>query len=579
LEVALHRILVVDDSPAVRETLAILLGGDYEVEAVPTAALSARGTGSIPSLVIAARAPALTKTGVGLPPGVPVLWMDPLVAGSGGEPPATPFSPRRLRAQVAALLARPVPAGRGRDRLDSPFIPAAVASVVADALRVPLPLHLVGEPGVGKRALARAIHDGAKRGAFVAVTGGSFELTAIAAAAPAGGTLFIDRVNHLSGNAQEVLLAGLDPSGHLSLAADRSLRIISSATDDLGDAVDTGTFSPDLYYRLTTFSVRLPALRERADDLPALAEQLAAEIAAALGRRPVSFTDEARTRLRHYLWFGNLSELEAVLARSIALAPGPVLDAGDLRFEARPTPPAAAAPAQAHDALVRQSLDLIINELAHEFKNPLVTIKTFAHHLRRASPKGGDEAQVARLTGEAVEQIDQTLENLLEFTRLDQPAARALSLASLLDPVLADCTRALAARGVRLDHDALPSVGVRGDPEQLAYALSNLVRSVARDLSAGARVRISFAPPASIVVELPNGAAPFARHLATLLDRPADAAHALPLGVAIANAVLERNGARVAVADEAPFTVSVRFALADAEESVAAHDPSPRSGR
>jgi DNA-binding NtrC family response regulator len=579
LEVALHRILVVDDSPAVRETLAILLGGDYEVEAVPTAALGARGAGSVPSLVIAARAPALTNGGAALPPGVPVLWIDPIAGSSGGEPASPPFSPRRLRAQVAALLARPAPVARGRDRLGAPFIPAAVASVIAEALRVPLPLHLVGEAGVGKRALARAIHDGAKRGAFVAVTGGSFDLTAIAAAAPAGGTLFIDRVGHLSGNAQQALLAGLDSSGHLTLAADHSLRIISSATDDLGDGVDNGTFSPDLYYRLTTFSIRLPALRERPDDLPALAELLAAEIAAALGRRPVTFSEEAQTRLRRYLWFGNLSELEAVLARSIALAPGSVINAADLRFEARQTPSPTAAAADAHDGLVRQSLDLIINELAHEFKNPLVTLKTFAHHLRRASPKGGEEAQVARLTGEAVEQIDQTLENLLEFTRLDPPAAQALSLAALLDPVLADCTRALAARGVRLDHDALPSVGVRGDPQQLAYALSNLIRSVARDLSAGARVRIGFAPPAAIAVELPNGSTPFARHLATLLDRPADAAHALPLGVAIANAVLERNGARVAVADEGPFTVSVRFALADAEESVAAHEPAPRSGR
>jgi DNA-binding NtrC family response regulator len=581
--VALHRILVVDDSAAVRETLGILLGSEYDVEAVSVAEFATRPTNTnLPRLIIAARAASAEAPAAAFPPGVPVLWLDPRlnVAGMPSEVDAIParFSPRRLRARVSALLTQPPPAGRGLARLSPPFVPLAVARVAADAVRAPLPLHLVGEPGVGKRVLARAIHDAGGHGAFVAVSGGALEIGPLAGAS-GGGTLFIDRVDHLPAAGQQALLAALAPSGRLQLGSDHALRVITSATDDLEAAVDQGAFSPDLYYRLTVFTARLPPLRERSHDIPALAAALAAELATALGRPAVALTERAQARLQNYLWFGNLAELEAVLARSIAITPRPLLDADDLRFEPQGAPQPRSA-GNGRDALAAQSLDLIINELAHEFKNPLVTIKTFAHHLRRTLPNGAEEAHVARLTGEAVEQIDQTLENLLEFTRLDAPAPRSLSLASLLDPVLADCGRALGARGVRLDHEALPAVGVRGDPQQVAYALINLIRSVARDLPAGERVHIGFAPPASMIVQLPNGSEPFGNHLATLLDRPADAPHALPLGVAIAHAVLERNGAHIAVADGTPSTINVRFSLADGEDvSVGTNGSSPRTGR
>lgn len=559
----LHHILVVHDSPAVRETVGILLAGEYEVQGMEVGQyLAGSRIEPRPRLVIAD--PALA--GRALPDGAAVLWLD----DGRRQLPAGPtlarqFTPRELRRTVDAALAADAPAAAAAappSRLEPPFVPVAVAALLAEAVRSPLPLHLAGEPGVGKRAIARAVHAAAGRGQMLAVEAG--DVAPLLPVPPAGtGTLYVAGADRLSPAAQQHLLAALGPAGALLAADGGAVRLITATTGDLGEALDGGRFSPELYYRLTLLRAALPPLRERAGDIPILAQRLVGDLAAALGRPPVELNARALQRLSRYLWFGNVSELEAVLARSLALGPRGVLDADDLAFDGGrlPVPRASPAPAagDGHAPLAARQLDLIINELAHEFKNPLVTLKTFAHHLRRTLPNGDDAERAAALTGEAVEQIDQTLENLLEFTRLADPVPQVQPLARILDPVLEECRYALAPRGVHVEHDAVPPVAVHGDPQQLAYALGNLFRALARDLPHGAVLRLGFTPPATLSIRLPAGADPLGNHLATLLDRRADPTATPPLGVAIATAVLDRNGAALSVAADAPATVVVRL--------------------
>lgn len=559
---ALHHILVVHDSPAVRETVGILLAGDYEVQGMEVDEyLARRACEPAPRLLIAA--PRVSARP--LPDGAAVLWVDdgsrPLPAGVSL---ARQFSPRELRRQVAAALARGAGAAPARaSRLEPPFVPAAAARLLAEAARSPLPLHLAGEPGVGKRAIARAVHAAQGRGQLLMVE--ADEVAALAALPIDTATVFVTHVEALSPGAQQRLLGALGPTGGLAAADGSSVRLITATTGDLGDALDAGRFSPELYYRLTLLRAELPPLRERPGDIPALARQLVADLAAALGRPPAALTDRALERLANYLWFGNVSELEAVLARTVAFGRQPSIDAEDLAFDGARLPRdrgAAAASADGRAPLGAQQLDLIINELAHEFKNPLVTLKTFAHHLRRNAAGGDDAEQAARLTGEAVEQIDQTLENLLEFTRLPEPAPQTRPFAQLLDPVLEECRYALGQRGVQLEHDALPAVPVRADPQQVAYALGNLLRALARDLARGSALHLGFLAPATLTVRLPAGADPLGNHLAVLLGRTADAATP-PLGVAIANAVLARNGAELSLSADDLGTVLVRLQATD----------------
>lgn len=588
---ALYRILIVDDSPAVRETVSILLGGEYEVHASRLDEYAARGLqGPSPHLIIASRGAARRGEAPQFPAGVPVLWIEPPTeAPSSGWPGPSlcrHFSPRGLRRGVAELLTEPLARGGAMlhgARLHPPYVATNAARALAEALATELPLHLMGEPGIGKGSVARAIHAAGEHGPFLVLSGMHFDPTVLTTPGRRGGTLFIDRVEQLAPPAQHALLAAIDPTGLARTADGGRLRLITTATGEIGAAVDAGTFSPDLYYRLTVLMVHLAPLRERSEDIPALGQTLTAELAALLGRAPMTLTDRALDRLANYLWFGNLAELEAVLARSIALCRAAVIDADDLLFDgARLPPERVGASGVAYNSRARlgsRPLDLIINELAHEFKNPLVTIKTFAHHLRRSLPGGGEEAQVARLTGDAVAQIDQTLENLLEFTRLEAPVPQAVWLATVLDPVLEACGRSLAARGVALDHPPTPPVAVQGDPQQLVYALTNLVRALSRDLGPPSRIALRYGHPAALTIELPSAAGPLGNRLATLLDHADDESPAVPLGVAIATAVLERNGAHIALADDTPSTVTVRFSPADAHAEVAGNGTSPRPGR
>jgi hypothetical protein len=104
---------------------------------------------------------------------------------------------------------------------------------------------------------------------------------------------------------------------------------------------------------------------------------------------------------------------------------------------------------------------------------------------------------------------------------------------------------------------------------------------MARDLATGARLMVRYAPPATLALELPLDADPFGNHVAALLEQSGDAPAGLPLGVAIAHAVLERNGAHVAPAPGIPSTVFVRFTAADDEEALVGTNgtTAPRIGR
>ena len=210
-----------------------------------------------------------------------------------------------------------------------------------------------GESGVGKELVARALHQMSRRrrGPFVAIncaalveslleaelfgieertaTGvrgrrGKFELAE-------GGTLFLDEVADLSPAAQAKLLRVLQDmavervGGHATRSVDT--RVIAATNRQLIEQVRATRFREDLYYRLSGIELEVPPLRTRREDIPDLATHL-------LGRhrppRPLRLTDGALDALMAFDWPGNVRQLERVLERVIALAPGTLVDVNDL---------------------------------------------------------------------------------------------------------------------------------------------------------------------------------------------------------------------------------------------------------
>lgn len=220
------------------------------------------------------------------------------------------------------------------------------------------PVLLTGESGVGKELLAHAIHYFSQRrdqellivncGAFAeellaselfghvrgAFTGahrdklGKFELAD-------GGTLFLDEVEAMSPRLQVMLLRVLESGELQKVGEDRAarrvdVRIIAASNRDLDRLVEEGKFREDLYYRLNVFDIRLPALRDRPEDIPLLADHFLRAFREENRVGPERFSDEALERLIAYGWPGNVRELRNVVHRAAVLSSGSVIEPEDL---------------------------------------------------------------------------------------------------------------------------------------------------------------------------------------------------------------------------------------------------------
>jgi two-component system response regulator AtoC len=227
--------------------------------------------------------------------------------------------------------------------------------------RSALSVILLGETGVGKELLASRVHAQSPRaaGPFLKINCAALmeslleselfghERGAFTGAAQAkvgllegasGGTLFLDEVGELPLALQAKLLRVLE-SGEVTRVGSLKprpvdVRFVSATNRDLREWVAAGRFRQDLFFRLDGISIRIPPLRERTTEIPALAEAFVREACASAGRAPIGISHDAMARLVHHLWPGNIRELRNVIARSVLLCSRGKLEPADLRFDA-----------------------------------------------------------------------------------------------------------------------------------------------------------------------------------------------------------------------------------------------------
>ncbi|HLO82083.1 MAG TPA: sigma-54 dependent transcriptional regulator [Chitinophagaceae bacterium] len=221
---------------------------------------------------------------------------------------------------------------------------------------------LLGETGTGKEVFAKAIHSasGRKQGPFVAVNCSAFtkellesELFGHKAGAYTGavkdkkglmevadgGTLFLDEIGEMNVDLQAKLLRVLENGEFIKLGDTKvtklSVRIIAATNRDLQKEVQDGHFREDLLYRLNTFTISLPSLKERREDIIDLANYFLHVFAQREGRQPLNILPEAREILKDYTWKGNIRELRNVMERAVILSENDDLDLRDLPSEMR----------------------------------------------------------------------------------------------------------------------------------------------------------------------------------------------------------------------------------------------------
>ena len=262
-----------------------------------------------------------------------------------------------LTAEVDRLKKRPAASGvTFADLVGSSAGMRQVKALGERAGKSAIPVLILGESGVGKEVIARAIHAASDRSGrpFIAVNCGALPANLVESilfghekgaftgahekhlgkfVEAQGGTLFLDEVGELPLEMQVKLLRALqekevDPvGGKRPVKVD--VRILAATNRDLAERVKEGAFREDLFYRLNVFPIEAPALRERREDVPALTEAFIRRFAVEEGKRVVAATPETTALLQAHDWPGNVRQLENAVYRAVVLSDGPYLQPHD----------------------------------------------------------------------------------------------------------------------------------------------------------------------------------------------------------------------------------------------------------
>ena len=304
---------------------------------------------------------------------------------------AKPVALDQLRTLIKSAINLPAPGAGADTATESPGKVAgqligtsqAISSVreMIDKLaRSQAPVYISGESGSGKELAARLIHHrssrrdapfipvncgaipenlmeseffGYRKGAF---TGADNDREGFFQAAN-GGTLFLDEVADLPLTMQVKLLRAIQEKKVRKVGSATEepvdVRIVSATHRKLKDCVDTGSFRQDLYYRLNVIELKMPALRERQEDVPLLVE---ASLARICGARPPQLSDDAMSALCRYPYPGNVRELENILERATALCADERVELDDLQL-------ASVGPVEEGNAVSGETLDDHINRV------------------------------------------------------------------------------------------------------------------------------------------------------------------------------------------------------------------------
>jgi two-component system, NtrC family, response regulator AtoC len=295
---------------------------------------------------------------------------------------------KRRLARENVLLQSQLERAGGAGEIDTQYAPLqAVLEMIARVAPSDSPVLISGESGTGKEIVAHMLHRlsgrsgpfvdvgcaalsegmleselfGHERGAFPGADERKLGLMELAA----GGTLFLDGIAELSPKLQGKLLRALDQLSFYRVGGTQKVevdvRILAATNRDLAACVNEGTFRDDLFYRVNTIAIELPALRDRTVDIPLLARRFLQQFGKA---NPPALAPDAIDLLGRYPWPGNVRELKNVIERAVLLARGPLIRASDLTLQL-PTSDSVertAGPAISLAELERRHIESVLHE-------------------------------------------------------------------------------------------------------------------------------------------------------------------------------------------------------------------------
>jgi DNA-binding NtrC family response regulator len=412
-------VLVVDDDPGVRESFRLILEDHYDVTDVPDGptALDVVRASAVDLVLLDIRLPGMDGIEVlerikTLDEGIEVILVTAVktvrtaVAAmklGAFDYLTKPFDEDDLLAVVRRALER-----RALER-EVVFLRSELARrydedeiigqhaemqkiyrLISQVARTSTTVLITGESGTGKELIARAIHrQGSRRDRpFVAVNPAAMSETLIESELfghekgaftgayqrkigkfemAQGGTLFLDEIGTLKADLQVKLLRVLQEREIERVGGTRPIkidvRIVAATNADLKAAVSADGFRRDLYYRLNVVDIAVPPLRDRRQDIPALAERFIRRYNDEFSKRIEGPSADALSALVDYSWPGNVRELQNVIERCMVLADGPRIELNDLPVDVL---------LPDHRARVRDAAALPLNEATEEFERQIV---------------------------------------------------------------------------------------------------------------------------------------------------------------------------------------------------------------
>ncbi len=423
----LHRALIIDDEPDIRELLELTLGRmDIDTDAAADIAEARQ--------LLKDKQFDLCLTDMRLPDGDGIELVEYIQTHCPKLPVAVITAYGSMEAAVQALKAgafdfvsKPVDLEMLRNLVNSAMKLAApgavidrrsrnqllgesevmrqVRSNIAKLARSQAPVYISGESGTGKELVAQLIHQKGPRAekAFVPVNCGAIPTELMESEfeffghikgsftgavsdkqglfqAAQGGTLFLDEIAELPMHMQVKLLRAIQEKairpigGHEEIPID--VRILSATHKDLAAKVKNDEFRQDLFYRINVINITVPPLRERTEDIPQLVEHILNRLQASTNNETAfHLSDDAMKALQNYPFSGNVRELENILERALALCEGKTIGVNDLHLpEAEHEPPEAESSDLDH-ALDNRERQMIINALEKSRYNKTAAAK------------------------------------------------------------------------------------------------------------------------------------------------------------------------------------------------------------
>jgi two-component system, NtrC family, response regulator AtoC len=275
-----------------------------------------------------------------------------------------------------------------------------LAHTVADIASTNIPVLLAGESGTGKEIVALEIHRLSRHWNKPFVKCGCTGMTGDSLAvrlrsgdsiaegnAGISGSLFLDGINHLEINAQTRLLDLLPDSSGAPPQGCCSVRVISSTTRNLEEEMRAGHFREELYYRINGVHLRLPPLRERKEDIPALLEFFFKKYASLFERREPKISENTMALVLQYTWPGNIRELENFARKIVALGDEETavhdLSAESARKAIGSLPPAAGIKENGQSQTASRSLKEASREASRQAERELILSQLDRTHWNR----------------------------------------------------------------------------------------------------------------------------------------------------------------------------------------------------